>query len=69
MTKLCPYKKIYTLTTSTGQEYVEDFQECIGEDCAAYYTSKKYNGYGTPIEISHKCSLLNNELYKEKLDV
>ena len=61
--KLCPFRKKFQANYDTEEE----FAECIGEKCAAYYVAKKYNGYGVPTEISHKCSLLNNELLKENI--
>ncbi len=63
MNKLCPLRK----KIITNYDTAEEFAECIGEDCAAYYIATKYNGYGVPVEKTHKCSLLNNDLYKETI--
>lgn len=64
MNKLCPFRKKFQANYNTAEE----FAECVGEDCAAYYIATKYNGYGVPVERTYKCSLLNNELLKEKIN-
>lgn len=74
MNKLCPLRKKYIRSSFNlyGQgvpafDYIEEFDECIKDKCAAYYIATKYNGYGVPVEKTHKCSLLNNDLYKETI--
>lgn len=64
--KKCPFKKIYhrenyNLYGSEGFpafDYIEDFQECIGDKCMAYYS--KDVGL-TTVRFEDKCKLMRKK--------